>query len=1154
MRKIYLFLSSMFVAGAASAQISLTNLAPAYSQDFDGMAATLNLPANWRMGVSTSSPTWAAGASVVTQQFSSGTPTSGGTYNFGSTAAERAVGAMTSGSFASPNNPMAFFVNDGTTNITELIISYDAERYRVNSAAASIQFFYSTNGTSWTAVTAGDIATSSFPTGTNSYTFASPLTVSRPGITISSLSITPGSNFYLRWLINTTGSNSQGIAIDNVSVTATYAATASGLSTIVAGPVAAPASISSLVNNSGAASTNFSFSVVDDGSTNDADPTLISQIIIGQGTSNDAALANWTQAIAGAELSDGTNTAAGTVTATGITFASLPTTTGAIGYVADNATKNYTVKVWLNTALGGTLPTTIDGKQFEFLVQTSSVSTAGSGSSGIAASQSVNSGAGTNVVAVAATQLSFIQNTTSPTGLNTAMAPAVTVSANDANGNRDLDFTGNLRVTSTGTLSGTPVVTAAVAGLTTFASLTHTATGTGITLNIERDGTLDWDITSAAFDIQIASAPTDYFRSAASGNWNSAATWESSADGVSWTAATIAPTAAANTITIRNGHTVTVTTSATADQIEIANGGVLENASTTGNRLTIADGTGDDLIIQGGGVYHVTSGLGYTNYQTINPGATVSIETNGIIRLGTGGSIGGGGHNAFLTTATSYLWNNGAIFDWNTTSAPGATGVTFFPDAMAATPILRISATLINLGGGTALTVNGVLEANANISFTGNSDKIFRNGITGTGNVTMATGTGALVIDGTAATLGGTGTINPNANGLRIGVITTVTLQSSKTINGDINLQGSGFIVLGNNNLVVAGDINNYSPSGYIRTNGTGVLQLNTVAGTLRPFPVGNSTLNPVNIVNGSSLNWSVRVEDAVNNVVAPFNTSKAVNRTWHIVPSATVSTAPDITLYFNDAENSQLVDDAAYNGDPVRTVRVWHYNGSDWVAAGGIESLSPANGVQGVALTGQLSFSPFAISKTTAPLPVNFGNVKAVQQSTGIRIDWSNLTERNVLNYSVERSADGRSFTAIGDVNARLNNGEKAEYSFFDATPVRGVNYYRIKSAENDGRSKFSIVVKVDISDGQTTVVVLYPNPIVKGQQLSLQATSLAKGTYTIRVVNMQGQQIVNQVFVHQGGAITEAVQMPANTQAGTYQLIISGAEQQMVRPFVIQ
>jgi len=96
--------------------------------------------------------------------------------------------------------------------------------------------------------------------------------------------------------------------------------------------------------------------------------------------------------------------------------------------------------------------------------------------------------------------------------------------------------------------------------------------------------------------------------------------------------------------------------------------------------------------------------------------------------------------------------------------------------------------------------------------------------------------------------------------------------------------------------------------------------------------------------------------------------------------------------------------------------------------------------------------------------------------------------------------------------------------------------------------------LISANISEGQTTVVVLYPNPIVKGQQLSLQATSLAKGTYNIRVVNMQGQQIVNQVFVHQGGAITEAVQLPANTQAGTYQLIIAGADQQMVRPFVIK
>jgi hypothetical protein len=215
-----LMLNVVFVWG----QISVANTAPV-TQNFDGMLATTTLPTNWKMHASTSTPTYAAGSTNVTQQASTGSPVAGGTYNWGSTASERAVGAMTSGGFASPNNLMAFFRNTNSTdNITQLTIDYNAERYRINTAAASIQFFYSLNGSTWVAVTAGDIATASFPTGASSYTMASPLVVPKTGITISSLAIAPNSDFYLRWNINTTGSNSQGIGIDDVSVTATFLA------------------------------------------------------------------------------------------------------------------------------------------------------------------------------------------------------------------------------------------------------------------------------------------------------------------------------------------------------------------------------------------------------------------------------------------------------------------------------------------------------------------------------------------------------------------------------------------------------------------------------------------------------------------------------------------------------------------------------------------------------------------------------------------------------------------------------------------------------------------------------------------------------------------------------------------------------------------
>jgi hypothetical protein len=94
------------------------------------------------------------------------------------------------------------------------------ERYRVNTSAASVQFYYSIDGSTWTAVTAGDVAAASLPTGASAYGFNPPnLVVNVTTFSITGISIPPGSDLYLRWNLNTTGTNSQGIGIDNVTVT-----------------------------------------------------------------------------------------------------------------------------------------------------------------------------------------------------------------------------------------------------------------------------------------------------------------------------------------------------------------------------------------------------------------------------------------------------------------------------------------------------------------------------------------------------------------------------------------------------------------------------------------------------------------------------------------------------------------------------------------------------------------------------------------------------------------------------------------------------------------------------------------------------------------------------------------------------------------------
>ena len=95
------------------------------------------------------------------------------------------------------------------------------------------------------------------------------------------------------------------------------------------------------------------------------------------------------------------------------------------------------------------------------------------------------------------------------------------------------------------------------------------------------------------------SQASDYFRTKASGNWNSVSTWESSSNGSSnWISATLTPTSTANAIAILSGHNVTVTATVSVDQVTVnTNGKIIVNSGQT---LTIADGADTfDLSVNG---------------------------------------------------------------------------------------------------------------------------------------------------------------------------------------------------------------------------------------------------------------------------------------------------------------------------------------------------------------------------------------------------------------------------------------------------------------------------------------------------------------------------------------------------------------------------
>jgi hypothetical protein len=178
--------------------------------------------------------------------------------------------------------------------------------------------------------------------------------------------------------------------------------------------------------------------------------------------------------------------------------------------------------------------------------------------------------------------------------------------------------------------------------------------------------------------------------------------------------------------------------------------------------------------------------------------------------------------------------------------------------------------------------------------------------------------------------------------------------------------------------------------------------------------------------------------------------------------------------------------------------------------------------------------------------------DVKAYPKSNGVQVEWTNQTEKNVLQYIVERSADGRDFSELRVQRPTSNHGDAASYTAFDATPVAGINYYRIKAQEIDGNILYSKILRVETSDARTGMV-LYPNPVVN-HQFTVALTGIQPGDYLMTVISTTGQPVLQKNLAVRSGAITESILLPGSVRPGVYTLLVAGGNYSERRIFVVQ
>jgi len=588
----------------------------------------------------------------------------------------------------------------------------------------------------------------------------------------------------------------------------------------------------------------------------------------------------------------------------------------------------------------------------------------------------------------------------------------------------------------------------------------------------------------------LPSNPSDHFRSVATGDWGSVSTWESSPDNAAWSAATLTPTSAANTISIRNGHTVTVSSNQDMDQVIIANGGVLFHSANT---LTVNDGAGDDIVIQSGGIFTLASN---SNGPQFSGTATVNINTGGMLRLSASGltNAGTGVH------VSNYIYQNASVLEYTLNLAFSSNNVVFFPNADAATiPIFRTTANLGLIGSNNPTVINGLYEANGTVTFDNPGIKTFRNGIIGTGNISGTAGSGKFVINGAAANLGGSGSLTLPAAGMEIGSSATVTMLSDKSVTGNIALLSDALVMLGVYNLNITGDISGGSSSSHIVTNGTGKLVINNIAGaTPRIFPIGGNatTINPLAVFNGSGLNYGARVEIGINpSIRYPI---AAVNRTWVVNPSGVPGGPVNVNFFYSAGHGNALfnyttaVEQGFYTG-------VWNVINTGLVQAG---SYQVATAVSSFAAN---TDAPMVLGNIPAILEVNNAvQLAAQKQNDKVMLNWTATLFSDIDQFIAERSADGTNFTSLAELPA-------GSFSFTDLRLPPGLTYYRVWMLEKDGSRTCSNTVVVLNEISRTELVNIFPSLVTSGG-FKLNMNAARKGMAEIQVIDMSGRIVHKQ------------------------------------------
>ena len=244
------------------------------------------------------------------------------------------------------------------------------------------------------------------------------------------------------------------------------------------------------------------------------------------------------------------------------------------------------------------------------------------------------------------------------------------------------------------------------------------------------------------------------------------------------------------------------------------------------------------------------------------------------------------------------------------------------------------------------------------------------------------------------------------------------------------------------------------------------------------------------------------------------FGSQPYLDRNYEITVDNQPSSPVDIQFFFTDADyNALAAADPNVSMNSLGATRLpTAICAAVYDTVGQAEAFLPQtgngsnNGVRYIVVPTP-GFSSFFIHAGNGPLEISLSAISATNVNQKNRINWTTAVEALGDNFVVERSADGRLFSSIGELLAK---GSASEYAFWDESPYGGINYYRLRMTGASGKHSYSTVVTAVVKGGGGFALEAYPNPT--SGQVTVKTIGDRSGNASIRITDLLGKVLYQQ------------------------------------------